>query len=227
MGRELKRVPLDFDWPLNKVWGGYLNPHYEQCKACDGSGATVAMRRLSDLVSLLMLSGEDAMRGKCHPYFFEAPLHQTQGKLCGPDMAALTVALAGRKPSFIGHDACDRWSATHKIVKAAGMPDAWGTCPDCAGDGISREKQAAYDAWTRTDPPTGDGFQIWETVSEGSPISPVFETAEALARHMAGTRWGADHGSSYETWLRFINGPGWSLSGVMDANGMRTGPEAA
>ena len=28
MGRELKRVPLDFQWPENKVWDGYLNPHY-------------------------------------------------------------------------------------------------------------------------------------------------------------------------------------------------------
>ena len=27
MGRELKRVPLDFDWPLNKVWDGYLRGH--------------------------------------------------------------------------------------------------------------------------------------------------------------------------------------------------------
>jgi len=24
MGRELKRVPLDFDWPMKKVWDGYL-----------------------------------------------------------------------------------------------------------------------------------------------------------------------------------------------------------
>ena len=28
MGRELKRVPLDFDWPQNKVWHGYLNPYH-------------------------------------------------------------------------------------------------------------------------------------------------------------------------------------------------------
>jgi len=24
MGRELKRVPLDFDWPSGKTWSGYL-----------------------------------------------------------------------------------------------------------------------------------------------------------------------------------------------------------
>lgn len=24
MGREIKRVPLDFDWPIEKVWPGYM-----------------------------------------------------------------------------------------------------------------------------------------------------------------------------------------------------------
>lgn len=24
MGREVRRVPVDFDWPINKVWKGYL-----------------------------------------------------------------------------------------------------------------------------------------------------------------------------------------------------------
>ena len=23
MGREVKRVPLDFDWPMDKIWSGY------------------------------------------------------------------------------------------------------------------------------------------------------------------------------------------------------------
>ena len=41
MGRELKRVPLDFSWKLNKVWDGYLNNHHgEQCPFCDGSGSS-------------------------------------------------------------------------------------------------------------------------------------------------------------------------------------------
>lgn len=32
----------------------------------------------------------------------------------------------------------------------------------------------------RTDPPVGDGYQLWENTSEGSPISPVFDTLEEL-----------------------------------------------
>ncbi len=34
MSRILKRVPLDFSWPYNKVWGGYLNPYYRQAGVC-------------------------------------------------------------------------------------------------------------------------------------------------------------------------------------------------
>lgn len=233
MGRELKRVPLDFKWPENKPWEGYLNQHYAKshnCPACGGSGSTTASQRLGDLVSLLMLSGTDALRGACHPYLSEAPLYSTQGKTCGADMAELTAGLAGRTPSFMGHDACDKWPAKKKIIAAAGLSEEWGTCQECHGDGMiwdsTEDKQAAED-WTRSEPPTGDGYQIWETVSEGSPISPVFATPEELAQHMAGTRWGADKGSSVETWLKFINGPGWAPSMVMDANGIRSGADAA
>ena len=30
------------------------------------------------------------------------------------------------------------------------------------------------------EPPKGEGYQLWETTSEGSPISPVFETLDKL-----------------------------------------------
>ena len=161
MGRELKRVPLDFQWPMNKPWSGFLNPHYAKshnCPACCGNGATTASRRLGDLVSLLMLSGTDALRGACHPYLCEAPLYSTQGKTCGADMAELTAGLAGRAPSFMGHDACDKWTATKKIIAAAGLPEEWGTCLECNGNGTiweSPEAEQAAEDWTRSQPPTG------------------------------------------------------------------------
>jgi hypothetical protein len=218
---------------MNKAWSGFLNPHYAKshdCTACGGSGSTTASHRLSDLVSLLMISGDDARRGKCHPYFNEAPLSRTQGLTCGKDMAELTVGLAGRSGGFMGHDACDKWAAQKKIIAAAGLPETWGNCAACNGNGTiwdSPEDEQAADAWTSSEPPTGDGYQIWETVSEGSPISPVFATPEALAWYMKDTHWGADKGSSYETWMKFITGPGWAPSMVMDANGIRTGADAA
>lgn len=96
------------------------------------------------------------------------------------------------------------------------------TCPACGGEGEvwpSEQARKVYEDWQPTPPPAGDAYQIWETVSEGSPISPPFATPEELARHMATTRWGADkEGTPYETWLAFIRGPGWAPSMVM-ANG--------
>jgi hypothetical protein len=179
MGRKLMRVPMDFNWPINKTWEGYLNPHYRKCPDCN-NGYTTAGERLGDLVSLLMLSGDDAARGKCHPYFDEAPLYATQGKVPSIDMVELTTALAGRAPSSLGHDACDKWSATKKIIKAAKLPKDWGICKSCGGDAIDPAVKKAYEAWKEKAPPKGKGFQLWETTSEGSPQSPVFASLDEL-----------------------------------------------
>jgi len=49
MGREVKRVPLDFDYPVNMVWKGYINPYRSiECKPCDGSGSGPNYKQLSD-----------------------------------------------------------------------------------------------------------------------------------------------------------------------------------
>lgn len=125
-----------------------------------------------------------------------------------------------------GHDAIDRSIVVDAECKRLGIDPA---CEHCAGTGEiwdSPEDEQAADSWTAVEPPAGDGYQIWETVSEGSPISPVFATPEELARHMAGRPWGADKGSSYDAWMRFINGPGWALSMVSDSDGVRVGPNA-
>lgn len=234
MGRELKRVALDFDWPLEKVWDGFLNPHYKACPHCR-AGTSPAGQWLEAIVRLLMVAGEDGRdagrrrsRGAIwpHPYLQEMATRPE----CDPPpaLAELTGGLAGRATcSPFGHDSIDAWSACKAIIKAAGLPEDWSTCKTCGGDGIDPALKAEYEAWEPTEPPIGPGYQIWETVSEGSPISPVFATPEELARWMAGKKWGADHGSPYESWLAFINGPGWAPSMIMDASGIRSGPEAA
>lgn len=38
MGRTLKRVPLNFKWPIDKIWKGYINPYSKfrlDCKYCE------------------------------------------------------------------------------------------------------------------------------------------------------------------------------------------------
>src|SRR6056297_1275866 len=50
MGREIKRVALDFDYPINKmIWKGYHNPYRGlKCEACDGSGWGPQAKRIYD-----------------------------------------------------------------------------------------------------------------------------------------------------------------------------------
>lgn len=49
MGRTLKRVPLDFDWPMNVTWKGFINPYNAiNCTLCDGSGYNKETKELSD-----------------------------------------------------------------------------------------------------------------------------------------------------------------------------------
>lgn len=236
MGRELKRVPLNFEWPLSKIWSGYQNPHYaghcSDCPDCNGRGSTLAMQRLEDLVFLLMMSPEDVRRQKCHPYFQNAPLNNTRGIVVSPDIAELTAGLAGRKgDGLFGHDCCDNWSAVRKIVAAAGLKKKWGVCPTCNGEGSvwdSAENKRRAARWRRKEPPKGTGYQIWETVSEGSPISPVFATPEELADWMAepGHGWSTDQGTTREQWLRFINGLGWAPSMMSGPAGIVSGVQA-
>jgi hypothetical protein len=234
MGREIKRVPLTFNWPLRKTWKGYLNPHYEghskNCSNCDGNGLTMARQRLEDLVSLLMLSGCDSRRGKCHPYFDRMDgLHYTQGIAPSSDLAELTEGLAGRKMSdFIGHDAMDRLSAVGKIIKAAGLKEKWGVCQVCKGEGTVwdlPENKRKASQWRKSEPPKGKAYQVWETVSEGSPITPPFATPEELADYWLAHRNSCDP-SDRETILKWINGPGWAPSFIMTGAKLEDGVTA-
>lgn len=70
-------------------------------------------------------------------------------------------------------------------------------------------------------------FQVWETVSEGTPVSPPFAAKQELIDYLAehGDRW------NQMSWSRasaenFINGPGWAPSIIVDSKGVRTGVEA-
>lgn len=56
-------------------------------------------------------------------------------------------------------------------------------------DEDAEEQSAEYEAWQETPPPAGDGWQLWENVSEGSPVSPVFKTREELLVWMADNKY--------------------------------------
>jgi hypothetical protein len=197
MSRQLKRVPMDFDWPLNKVWDGFINPHYKKCPDCK-EGSTTAGEMLAAIAHLIMIAGDSAARGKLHPYLESVATRLFTS--VSSDMTELSTGLAGRSPSGLGHDSCDRWSAVAKIKKAAGVSDEWGTCPTCKGRAIDLGVLAAYEAWTPSEPPTGEGYQLWEDCSEGSPISPVFKSLDALCQWAAtnATTFGSYRASASE-----------------------------
>lgn len=71
------------------------------------------------------------------------------------------------------------------------------------------------------------GYCMYETTSEGTPISPVFATPEELARWLADTGASAFGGmtATYEQWLRMCLG-GWAPSAIADSRGLRSGVEA-
>lgn len=259
MGRELRRVPLDFDWPLNKVWAGFLNPHFKKCPAaakneCHG-GYTNGGQWLDAICRFLALLGEQAVsephaaqlraRGQIfpHPYldgFAQAPRtrvpddamakiqelpesrdrqqklyeymqrHPSQLLPFTEEIATLIAGLAGgeRPTSFAG--CMYSWTIRKTILKAAGIdPDGnFGTCPVCGGQGIDPASLKAYEEWVEEPPPSGDGWQLWETVSEGSPISKVYATRESFAAYLVG------EGYSEKAAEAFCES-GWAPSAIM------------
>ena len=156
MGREMKRVAIDFDWEIGKIWEGYINPFYKPCPDCT-NGRTRNRIKFEELVGNFMHSS-------------------------GID--EITTGLAGRSPSTVfGHDASDRWRAVDKIIIAAGLnPDDWGICPTCGGEAIAPDAIDECNAWTPHEPPIGDGYQLWETTTDGSPQSPVFASFDELCK---------------------------------------------
>jgi hypothetical protein len=69
--------------------------------------------------------------------------------------------------------------------------------------------------WT---PEEATAYQVYSTVSEGTPVSPVFETTEALQQ------WLVEQGHSEHAAARFIE-TGWAPSGMAllsPATGQRT-----
>lgn len=88
----------------------------------------------------------------------------------------------------------------------------------------SAEEKRASEAWKETEPPTGDGYQLWETVSEGSPISPVFPTRELFIEWLI-TDGGRDGRLSRAAAEKFVEAE-WAPSMVSFGDGLRQNAQA-
>lgn len=266
MSREVKRVPIEFDWPLNKEWEGYLLPDRlkgTHCPDCDGSGQTHFgwwLQSLGYLIGMLATDVRDQEQGKpMHPYFSEVPnphghweyargLTWVQGHeltqperrdsrsrfvIDRPGRDALTffAALTGEPEEKLGYmfGGVDvHYVAMRKLLERAGTDVS---CKRCEGHGTLEAyegQRADEEAWERSEPPAGDGWQLWEGVSAGSPITPVFATPEALAHHMVLNRWLSNRepmAPSFEVAMAFISS-GWADSAGQFGPGQTLKPEA-
>jgi len=339
MGREVKRVALDFDWPLNKVWKGYLNSNYVACpeENCEG-GTTREGWLLDEFFRQLALAGGNSYE---RPEDFVAG-RRLRKEDVGPDELSLLIQrrfagneqyLASMRESAIRR-AMPRWpwsdaDPVETLLKAADLPPDWATdkekevirliarqeqsqwvyewrcaqyqpnerrciivskyapsargtinyphphlcedgigdvgprfyelvvalaggpkevqdfgrmwrcnyrmqqrvyevlgyepdeiseygtkyyhqfqCKTCNGSGIHPNYKEAYDAWEASEPPAGPGWQLWETVSEGSPVSPVLHTREEFVDYLV------EQGRSRTAAERFADS-GWAPSMVM------------
>jgi len=338
MGREIKRVPLDFDWPLNKTWGGFLNPHRtrrHKCATCDGSGQNPETKQLSDswyshkcaennvelevdsalkarliarakqhfldrgdgeqladLYAQLAFEGWQRENGKhwdphCgwghHLVQSEVDALVREGRLMDfthriirskggwtprtkrmakirhwwklrrkyeqlaaqAKTPAKRVKLARKAAEYrrlektapiphipvelvnewskrgFGHDAINHMICVRARAKRLGV---YGRCAECGGSGDyweSEEARLAYEAWEETPPPEGEGWQVWETVSEGSPVTPVFATPEELIEHLV------EDGISRKAAEKFVLEAGWVPSAMSCDGKVVTGIEVA
>ena len=124
---------------------------------------------------------------------------------------------------FNGHDGINAWILLQTRAERTGV---WGFCLTCDGKNtIGTEEQIkAHDSWKPTQPPRGRGWQLWETVSEGSPISPVFRTPEDLAHWCVdNAELFADMKADLATWLRLVVSKSemeYGSNSVIDSSGV-------
>lgn len=299
MSRELKRVPLDFKWPLNKVWSGFLN-HYANlsidCVACAKSGLAPQAKLFGDqwygvnrhcgdhyvefdpvAYGSKPLAIDDptfvaVTKAKCdrHPeYYYGEAISQilrtsSSGKaleskeslglrfelermyamwsrqwchqLSQADVDALVsdgvlrdfTHAWSRESGWVvkdppyhptadevnawsmsgfGHSGSGQYRAIEARCARAGVPVK---CEACDGQGYtwpSKEIEVLCESWEPLPPPAGDGYQLWETCSEGSPVSPVFATMEALCEHAAThcSTFGSSNFVSAQRWREMLD----------------------
>lgn len=114
----------------------------------------------------------------------------------------------GFKPLYNGADFSRRLSEWEDGAEKWGR----GEFPDYASE---ESRKLTYEEWEGEKPDQGDympnlpaeqrtHYMMYETTTEGTPISPAFATPEELARWLADTGASAFGGitASYEGWLR-------------------------
>lgn len=291
MGREVRRVPLDFEHPLGEVWPGFLRPYRfaeDDCPDCEngyspyaqhlfdlwygkvpfdpvaagfepltqatdvvqafaernvaaapeyyGTGPFAVSREARRLAELFNSRGMhhlaqedvDALVAANRLWDFTRKFVPGEGwKDLDPPVVPTAAQVNEWSIQTMGHDAINAGVVIRARCERAGTE---ATCTTCDGHGSTERypgQRAEAEAWEPTDPPAGDGWQLWETVSEGSPVSPVFPDAEALAAWLTTEEGGEASGPSgrpmaLEQARAFVDA-GWAPTMVGDADGLHDG----
>lgn len=222
--RELKRVPLNFNAPLNVVWKGYCNPYPAKvkCHRCEGEGLNTATVRIArrfysfgdrsrSWFDKITQDEVQALVDEGRLYDFTHTWKQGEGWKRREDNYIPTadeVNAAQHTRGLRGHhDTINRWILVEARARRLGV---YGKCRVCRGDGYlpnpDKKIQKLSKKHKMGEPPTGEGYQLWETCSEGSPISPVFRNVEDLAHWCAdnATVFGSEKAST-EQWLQMFS----------------------
>lgn len=115
--------------------------------------------------------------------------------------------------SCMGHDSINNWICVKARCERNGDLVTCAVCNGSAEWWPSPELKEKAETWEKTEPPTGEGYQIWETVSECSPVSPAFARPEDLAAWMVANDDSITSDNDFETWMKFID-VGWAPSMV-------------
>ncbi len=106
----------------------------------------------------------------------------------------------------LGHDSSNAYYCIKAKLDREGISYL---CPYCKGEGHfwqSPEIEKAAGEWQNVEPPTGEGYQLWETTSEGSPKSPVFATLDDLCEWCEDNATTfADYHATAEEWKKMLS----------------------
>lgn len=238
MGREIKRVEANFDWPLGERWAGSVAPPdgKDECPDCklDGDSCgyndvgrafyALGTRRGEHFNYKKHFASEWATRHRGTVEIFEEkgllrdlgyheanPILPQDVKDTSPTQRAFLELLAKKSAETrkwernytMGSMIDSRYALYDTmciLAEALGstMEEAF-YCRTCKGDAtvvVDEEQNRLYENYNADDPdpsvgptpngpPPGEWWQVWETVSEGSPVTPAFATAEELINYLS------------------------------------------
>lgn len=275
MGRELKRVHLNFEWPLHKPWSGFINPFYaksQRCNACNGSGRSKEADEKKNLwygyrpfkpsdngstpftrTSQVVIDFATENVNNAENNFYgtgQAAIDREIDRLCelfnsswshhvnevdikelikgsrlidfthnwtkengwtkkDPEYIPSPEEVNNWNISSMGHDSINQWICTEAACKREGFAVECSSCKGECDIWPDSETKSLCENWEKSEPPQGEGYQVWETVSEGSPVSPVFSSPYYLARYMVEHDSGFYQDQDFLFWMNFILGDGW------------------